>query len=149
MKKFDALEMGSMGWEAGLMLQVGWVEKFVASFFGIGRMSIGLEDCCLKFGKMEFMVCEECCCMCLGLGIGESMSEGNCTGLVLDMVMLLGFVWKVVRESAGAKVLSSVKGLRPDLRKEPSLFLIKDFLNVIVAENGDSTMFQFRFEFLM
>ena len=86
MKKFDALEMCSMGWEADLLQQVCWVEKFVK--------------------------------LCL---------EGG---------------W-------GAKVLSSVKGLRPHLRKEPSMFLIKDYLNVIVAEKGDSTTFQFKFDFLM
>ena len=46
-------------------------------------------------------------------------------------------------------MLVEVDSSRPDLRKEPSLFLMNDFLSVTVTENGDSVMLQFKLDFLM
>ena len=42
-----------------------------------------------------------------------------------------------------------VELLRPDLRRLPFLFLMKDFLMVIVRENGDSSILKFKFDFLI
>ena len=38
---------------------------------------------------------------------------------------------------------------KPDVRRVPSLFLIKDFFIVTVKLNGDSTMLKFKLLFLM
>ena len=47
------------------------------------------------------------------------------------------------------ELLVKVEFSSPDSRKEPSLFLMKDFLSVTVTENGDSEMLQFKLDFLM
>ena len=46
-------------------------------------------------------------------------------------------------------LLGKIVGSNPDSQSEPSLFLMKDFFRVIDTKNGDSVMFQFKFDFLM
>ena len=56
---------------------------------------------------------------------------------LVRLELWLGLSWPASRSTS------------PDPREDPFLFLIKDFLMVTVTEKGDSTMFQFKFDFLI